>query len=149
VEEKTIFEDFLIKNNLRMTPQRRLILDVFLETEQHVTSEELYDVVKKKDQSLGQATVYRTLRLLSDAGLAREVDFGDGVIRYEHEYGHEHHDHIICERCKKQIEVLDDKIEELQKRLAKRHGFRLTGHKMYLWGICKECRIKDKSRCIK
>ncbi len=144
-EEKDLFAEYLSRNNLRMTPQRGLILDVFLRTEGHITSEELYSRVKRKDRSIGQATVYRTLKLLSDAGLAREVDFGDGILRYEHDYAHEHHDHIICERCNRQIEVIDEGIERLQERLAKRHGFHLTGHRMYLYGICPEC-MKRKDR---
>ncbi len=142
--EKDIFTDFLASRKLRMTPQRGLILDVFLRTKAHITSEELYNKAKKRDRSIGQATVYRTLKLLSQAGLAREVDFGDGVVRYEHGYGDEHHDHIICERCGKQIEVLDERIERLQKKLAARHGFTLTGHSMYLYGICRECRRKEE-----
>ncbi len=141
-ETKNIFTEYLFRNNLRMTPQRQLILDVFLRTDRHVTSEELYDMVKRKDSSIGQATVYRTLKLLSDAGLAREVDFGDGLLRYEHDYAHEHHDHIICERCSKQIEVMDERIERLQESLAKKHGFSLTGHRMYLYGICPKCKRK-------
>lgn len=142
MKEKIILADFLSKKNLRMTPQRELILNAFLKTERHLSSEELYSIVKRKDSSIGQATVYRMLRLLADSGLAREVDFGDGVIRYEHKYGHGHHDHLICERCRKNIEILDDRIEELQERIVKKHGFKLTGHKMYLYGICSDCSSK-------
>lgn len=141
-EAKSAFDHFLSRKNLRMTPQRGLIMDVFLKREDHLTSEELYDIVKKKDKSIGQATVYRTLKLLSEAGIAREVDFGDGVVRYEHSYGHKHHDHLICERCGKSIEVVDQHIEDLQERLAQKHGFVLTGHKMYLFGLCGECGMK-------
>lgn len=143
-EEKSIFADFLASRNLRMTPQRGLILDVFLRSASHITSEELYDRAKKKDRSIGQATVYRTLKLLSEAGLAREVDFGDGVIRYEHSYGHEHHDHIICERCGRQMEFVDERIEKLQQKLAEKFGFILTGHSMYLYGICEKCQKEEK-----
>ncbi|NOZ26301.1 MAG: transcriptional repressor [Nitrospirae bacterium] len=141
--EKDIFVRFLADRGMRMTNQRGLILDAFLRTEKHLSPEELYGLIRRKDRSIGQATVYRTLKLLSEAGLAREVDFGDGVLRYEHSYGHEHHDHIICERCHRNMEVVDERIEELQERLAKKYGFRLTGHKMYLYGICRECRKKQ------
>ncbi|GBE00588.1 ferric uptake regulation protein [bacterium BMS3Bbin06] len=143
-EEKNIFAEYLFRNNLRMTPQRKLILDVFLRTDRHVASEELYDMVKRKESSTGQATVYRTLKLLSGAGLAKEVDFGDGLLRYEHDYAHEHHDHIICKRCNRQIEVMDERIERLQETLAKKHGFSLTGHKMYLYGICQKCSVPSR-----
>jgi Fur family ferric uptake transcriptional regulator len=140
--EKKIFEDFLGKKSLRDTPQRWLILDEFLKREQHTTTEELYDIVKQRDRTIGQATVYRTLKLLCEAGLAQEVDFGDGVMRYEHLYGHAHHDHLVCQGCGKTVEVVDTVIEELQQRLSAQYGFQLTGHEMYLYGLCEKCRGK-------
>ncbi len=136
------FADYLVRNNLKMTPQRRLILDVFLREEGHLACEDLYNRVKREDKSIGQATVYRTLKLLSESGLAKELNFGDGVTRYEQKYGSMHHDHIICEVCGRTVEVVDQKIEQLQEQLAERHGFTLTGHKMYLYGICAHCRKK-------
>jgi Fur family ferric uptake transcriptional regulator len=143
-DAKARFEQFLEENGLRMTPQRSLIADVFLRTERHMSSEDLYALVKRKDRSIGQATVYRTLKLLSESGIAREVDFGEGVTRYEHEYGHEHHDHLICERCRRSIEVVDPRIEELQEKLARDHGFVMTRHKLDMFGICSKCMAKGK-----
>lgn len=143
-DAKSRFEQFLEERGLRMTPQRSLIVDVFLKTERHVSSEDLYSLVKRKDRSIGQATVYRTLKLLSESGIAREVDFGEGVTRYEHEYGHEHHDHLICESCRKSIEVVDPRIEELQEKLARDHGFVMTSHKLDMFGLCAKCRAKEK-----
>jgi len=142
-EPQGVFADYLAKKSLKMTPQRRLILDVFLRDEGHHASEELYNLVKKEDPSIGQATVYRTLKLLSESGLAKEVQFGDGVTRYERKYGSAHHDHIICEICGRTVEVVDQEIERLQERLAQSHGFELTGHKMYLYGVCGDCRKKS------
>ena len=140
--ERKIFADYLVKKNLRETPQRGMILDAFLKIEEHTTAEQLYDIVKKRDNTIGQATVYRVLKLICDAGLAREVDFGDGVMRYEHCYNHPHHDHLVCRSCGKTVEVLDLVIEELQKRVAESFGFELTDHEMYLYGICGNCRHK-------
>ena len=139
-EPQSVFADFLSRRKLKMTPQRRTILDAFLAAEGHLASEELYELVKRQDKSIGQATVYRTLKLLSESGLAKEVHFGDGVTRYERKYGADHHDHLICERCGVNVEVLDERIEALQVDLARNHGFELTGHKMYLYGICAKCR---------
>ncbi len=136
------FADYLARKSLKMTPQRRLILEVFLREEGHLACEDLYNRVKLEDKSIGQATVYRTLKLLSESGLAKEVDFGDGVTRYEQKYGSRHHDHLICEVCGRNEEVVDEDIETLQEELARRHGFKLTGHKMYLYGICANCRKK-------
>jgi Fur family ferric uptake transcriptional regulator len=141
-EPQEVFADYLARQNLKMTPQRRLILDVFLREEGHLACEDLYGRVKKADKSIGQATVYRTLKLLSESGLAKEVNFGDGVTRYERKYGSDHHDHIICETCGRNVEVVDEDIERLQEALAERHGFLLTGHKMYLYGICADCRAR-------
>ncbi|BCS86830.1 Fur family transcriptional regulator [Pseudodesulfovibrio sediminis] len=135
-----VFTEYLANENLKMTPQRRLILDTMLKQEGHLSSEELYVYVKKRDSSIGQATVYRTLKLLSDSGLVEPLDFADGVTRYEPSYGKDHHDHLICERCGKNIEILDDTIERRQEELAAEHGFTLLKHKMYLYGICADCR---------
>jgi Fur family ferric uptake transcriptional regulator len=143
VEAHAVFNDYLDRKRLKMTPQRKLIVDVFLEQGGHLASEELYNVVKQKDRTIGQATVYRTLKLLSDSGIAKEVHFGDGVTRYERSLGEGHHDHIICEACNKTIEVMDEEIERLQEELAAKEGFKLTGHKMYLYGVCGECRTKN------
>ncbi|MBU1002279.1 MAG: transcriptional repressor [Proteobacteria bacterium] len=141
-EPQSVFSDYLAKSNLKMTPQRRLILEVFLRDQGHLASEDLYNMVKREDKSIGQATVYRTLKLLSESGLAKEVHFGDGVTRYERKYGSKHHDHIICEQCGKTLEVMDEEIEHLQEKLALSHGFVLTAHKMYLYGLCADCRKK-------
>lgn len=136
----SVFNEYVVSKQLKMTPQRRHILEVFLEHGGHLTSEELYAKVKKSFKTIGQATVYRTLKLLSGSGLAKEVDFGDGTTRYEPQLGQGHHDHLICEQCGSNEEILDETIEKLQEDVAARHGFVLTRHKMYLYGICPKCR---------
>lgn len=143
-EPSVVFEEYITQQRLKKTPQRLLIANVFLQSQGHLTTEDLYDRVKNEDASIGQATVYRTMKILCDAGLAKEVHFGDGVARYEQRYGNEHHDHLICESCGINIEVLDEDIERLQEDLAQRHGFKLTTHRMYLYGICAQCRSKDE-----
>jgi len=140
-----VFADFLRDKGLRMTPQRRLILQVFLDSAEearggaHLASEELYGRAKAQDASLGQATVYRTLKLLAEAGLARAQQFGDGRARYEPNLNVSHHDHLICEVCRRTVEIVDQRIESLQEELARRHGFHLTAHRMDLFGVCPEC----------
>lgn len=143
-KSKKVFNDFLSAKNLKMTQQRGLILNEFLRTEKHVSPEDLCQIVKRKDSSVGQATVYRMLKLLSESGIAREVGFRDGVKRFEHDHNHEHHDHLICESCSKNVEVHDERIEELQSKLAERYGFILRNHEMYLYGLCEKCRKKNK-----
>ena len=133
------FTEFLSARNLKLTSQRRLILDAFLAHGGHVSSEELYDAVKAKEPGIGQATVYRTLKLLSEAGIANEVFFGDGLSRYEPNREDEHHDHIVCTACLRQVEFHDPAIEDLQVRQAENHGFILQSHRMVLYGLCEDC----------
>jgi len=136
---KRIFKDFIKKKNLRYTSQRELIIEVLFQHNIHFTSDEFYDVIRKRYPEMGKATVYRTFKLLAESGITSRVDFGDGSARYELCAGKEHHDHLICEKCRKSIEVVDSKIELLQKSLAAKHGFELTEHRLYLFGICPEC----------
>ena len=139
-KEKAIFDDYVHGKNLRHSEQRLQILDVFLKTERHLTVEELHKLVQKKNPSIGTATVYRTLKLLVDSGLCRELKLNDGVTRYEHLYGHEHHDHLVCTQCGALVEVCDAEIERLQEKLARSHGFKIQSHKLELYGTCKKCR---------
>lgn len=139
------FTSYLAGRKLKITPQRLCVLETIMKTPGHVTPEEIYAETKRADPGIGLATVYRTLKLLVDAGLADEVRFGDGVSRYEMDNGSEHHDHIICTVCEKHLEVMDPVIEELQERLAEANGFTLIGHKMFLYGVCSECRKNGKA----
>ncbi len=134
-----MFDEHIRNAGLRRTAQRDLILETFLGTEDHLTSEDLYSLVHRKDPTVGLTTVYRTLKLLTEAGLAREVRFGDNKTYYEHHYNHEHHDHMICTECGTVIEFLSPDIEALQDEMASSFGFRPTHHSLRLWGICAEC----------
>jgi len=134
------FTAYLVEHRLKITPQRRLILDIFLLEPGHVSSEELYAKVKRRDGSIGQATVYRTLKLLAGCGLAQAVSFADGITRYEPHFGVDHHDHLICEVCGLTIEIMDPVIETRQEELAGKYGFVLVRHKMDLYGVCPDCR---------
>jgi len=138
-KEKEIFLEHIQKAGLRRTGQRDLILEIFLRTEEHLTSEDLYFLVHREDATVGHTTVYRTLKLLTEAGLAREVRFGDNKTYYEHHYNHAHHDHMICTECGKVIEFFSQDIENLQDQMADKFGFRPTHHSLRLWGICSEC----------
>ena len=137
--ERAIFLDHIQKAGLRRTGQRDLILEIFLSTEEHLTSEDLHTLVHRKDPSVGLTTVYRTLKLLTEAGLAREVRFGDNKTYYEHHYNHEHHDHMICTECGKVIEFFSPGIEELQDQMASNFGFKPTHHSLRMWGVCADC----------
>ena len=127
------------RNGLRSTSQRRTVTNLFFSSDGHLSVEELWDRVRGRDSRNGYATVYRTLKLLKDSGLANERHFGDGVSRYEVAHEDEHHDHLICTECSRIIEFEDDGIEEIQDKLARKHGFRLTGHRHELYGVCPAC----------
>jgi Fur family ferric uptake transcriptional regulator len=142
VKERAILDSYIKEKGLRRTPQRETVLEVFLSAEHHITLDELYKRVRRKDQSIGHTTVYRTMRLLAEAGLCNEMDFGDGVSRYEHAYEHGHHDHLICTRCGACIEAEDPGIEKMQNKLAERFGFTPERHKLQIYGRCKECAKK-------
>lgn len=134
------FSDYIVKQGLKNTPQRRLIVDIFFKSGKHLSTEELYDQIRGVDEGVGQATVYRTLKLLCEADLAREMHFGDGTARYEPITDDSHHDHLICTVCGKNQEFVNEDIERLQEELAARYGFVLTSHRMYLYGVCGDCR---------
>lgn len=142
-EEREIFREHIREAGLRRTNQRDLILDVFLKTEDHLSSEDLYRLVQKKDANVGQTTVYRTLKLLTDAGLAREVRLGDGRTYYEHHFDHDHHDHMICTECGEVIEFFSEEIEKLQDEMAEQFGFTPTHHSLRILGLCKKCKKKE------
>ena len=143
-KEKEIFLEHIQKEGLRRTAQRDLILEIFLRTEEHLTSEDLYWIVQKEDPSLGHTTVYRTLKLLTDAGLAREVRFGDNKTYYEHHYNHAHHDHMICTECGKVIEFFSEELEAAQDAMSDKYNFKPTHHSLRIWGLCEECQKSDK-----
>ncbi len=139
-EAKRIFREYIKKQGLRNTRQREEILDAFLSSGGHITVDELFDKVKKRDSSIGYATIHRNLNLLLEAGLAEEIKIGKEKTRYEQMHMREHHDHLICLKCGRFIEVFDENIEKLQNRLAEEKEFIPVRHKLEIYGYCKKCR---------
>lgn len=148
-KEIEILEQFISDKGLRYTGQREEILKVFLSTEKHLSAEKLYKIVKKKNPNIGYVTVYRTMKLLSEVGLCNEVEFGDGISRFEHCYGHQHHDHLVCIKCGKFTEVMKPEIEKMQEELAQKYSFIPTAHKLQIFGVCKKCQKKGGSNMKK
>ncbi|MEW6170886.1 MAG: Fur family transcriptional regulator, partial [Candidatus Omnitrophota bacterium] len=143
-QEFEILNQFIKRRGLRYTSQREKVLDIFLSKEGHISLEELYKLVREKYPDIGYTTVYRTMKLLCECGLCQDLDLGDDVSRYEHKYAHQHHDHLICIKCNKVIEVVKQQIEKLQDDLAKKHGFLPVKHKLQIFGVCKKCLNKGK-----
>jgi Fur family transcriptional regulator, ferric uptake regulator len=140
----TILKNYIKDKGIRKSSQREYILGIFLKTEKHLTSFELYDLVKKKYSSIGYATVYRALKVFCESGIAEEIDIGDGSKRYEHKYGHEHHDHLICMKCGRFIEFINPEIEKIQERVADDYHFTVLNHKLQILGICNDCNAIKK-----
>ncbi|MBI1908710.1 MAG: transcriptional repressor [Deltaproteobacteria bacterium] len=141
-DKKRILASYLKEKGLHATRQRDLIIKEFFKKHRHLTIEEWLGLFRKSDPKIGYATVYRTLKLLGECGLAHKREFG-GQVRYEHVTDH-HHDHLICLKCGKIIEFEDDRIEALQKTVCRSHQFRLINHKMELYGYCARCSHSKK-----
>ena len=138
LDEFEIFLDFLKQHNLRWTPQRKLILKVFLQLEGHVAIDDLHKKIRSEDPTIGIATLYRTMKLLIDARLAEIHPFNEQT-PYERLYKVDHHDHLICQLCGKTVEFEHPLIEKYQIEVCERYGFDLKSHRMELLGFCNEC----------
>lgn len=130
-------EQRLARKNQRLTPQRRLVCEVLFHSGEHKNVDEIHQLVRARDGSVGHATVYRTLKLLQELDLVHANSFTDGTARYEVATGsEEHHDHLVCRRCGRIVEFENNDIERLQEAVAAAHGFRLLDHQMVLYGEC-------------
>jgi Fur family ferric uptake transcriptional regulator len=130
----------LERRGLKHSRQRELVADVFFGAGGHVAVEELIHRVRAQDPRVSVATVYRTMKLLSECGLAVARQFDGGLTRYEPGVGRAHHDHLICTACGDIVEFANPRIEALQARVAASHGFEVESHKLELYGRCQRCR---------
>lgn len=128
------FRSYLVDQGLKFTRQRRVIAEVFFESGRHLSLSEVHDLARERHSSVGFATVYRTMKLLAESGLAHEHKFAEGNVRYEP--AGDHHDHLICIRCGRIVEYEDSEIERIQEQVAARHGFRVVGHRHEIYGDC-------------
>jgi Fur family ferric uptake transcriptional regulator len=135
-------ERLCIEKGLRMTGQRRVIARVLSEAQDHPDAEELHRRAAAIDPHISIATVYRTVRLLAEAGILERHDFRDGRSRYE-EVPDEHHDHLIDVQTGRVVEFHDDKIEELQRLVAEKLGYRLVDHRLELYGVPLSATVAD------
>ena len=135
--EIAILREHLAQHELRVTSQREIILEAFLRME-HVTAEQIYHELAKREPHIGLATIYRTLNLLCECGLAQQRHFGTQT-HYDNVSHKGHHDHMICTQCGTIIEFENCDIEELQEEVARRHKFHITTHKLELYGQCSTC----------
>lgn len=135
---KAPWRAYLQRKRLKTTQQREAIVEAFLKTQGHMGLEDLLTSARKLNPGVGMATVYRTVKLLEEAGLAQARQFGAGHTLYEVAGQRAHHDHIICQRCNHIVEFESDEIEVLQERVAKRLGFSITTHRHEIFGLCEK-----------
>ncbi len=142
------FLDFLGHKHLRITAQRRAIIDTVFNSGQHFTAEQLLAWSRRRDKSVSRATVYRTLPLLTESGLVREMDFGKDFKYYDPNYAeHPRHNHIVCQDCQKIIEFESDKIADLENEISQRMGFSVRSHRLQISANCEE--LKKLGHCSK
>jgi len=128
----------------RMTPQRKVVLEILLENkDRHLSAEEVFQISRGKGLEIGMATIYRTLELLEDLGLSQKLNFGDGRSRYElvqkNLTDHQHH-HLLCLNCECIIEVEEDLLHQLEEVVRKKHNFEIVNHNLQFFGYCSSCR---------
>ncbi len=130
----------------KLTPQRQIVLQIFLDHPgEHLSAEDVHDILRNQKSDIGLATVYRSLELLNDLGILQKMEFGDGCSRYEvntTDPGLHHHHHLVCTKCGKVMEFADDLLDELEQKIESKSGFHIENHEVKFLGICKECREK-------
>jgi Fur family transcriptional regulator, ferric uptake regulator len=137
---KERFEEYLQSRGKRTTQQRRVLVNFIFERHDHFNADELIDAYSAKHQGekISRPTVYRTLDQLVEAGLLRKMTLGGRAV-YEHDYGYPQHDHLYCQVCDKLIEFNSEELADIRDAVAREHEFRVTGHRLTIMGICRDC----------
>jgi Fur family ferric uptake transcriptional regulator len=134
-----IFRTHLRARGLKYTPERKTLLREVLSNNDHFEAEQLLIAMRQAGKRVAKATIYRTLPLLVDCGLIQQVQFGDKLARYEHTFGQDPHDHLVCRRCRRIIEFDSAETSKLREAVAARYRFRAQSHRFQIVGMCAEC----------
>lgn len=132
----------------KLTSQRQIVLQVFLDHQgEHLSAEDVHNILRDQSSEIGLATVYRTLELLSDLSVLQKMDFGDGRSRYEinEDSTSHHHHHLICLSCGKVREFEDDLLDALESAVARKSNFAVVDHQLKFYGYCQECQKKSET----
>lgn len=140
-EEEEVLSAYLVRHGLKRSTQREIILQAFLRAGRHVSVEELLRIVRRKRADVGRTTIYRSLKLFKEAGLASELSYG-GEARFEPLWNRDHHDHFICGMCGEIFEFKSPEIERIQETIARGIGFVIEGHRHHILGRCRKCVAK-------
>lgn len=146
-EDNEKLKELLKVDGYKLTPQRRAVLEAMLTSEgKHLSTEEIYDIVKQDCPEIGLATVYRTVQLLEKMGVLSRINFDDGCNRYELVHSNEdhHHHHLVCMNCGKVEEAEDDLLDPIEKEIEQKYDFKITNHNVKFFGYCKECKDKNE-----
>jgi len=138
-EVRAAFKEYLREGGIKYTSARRVILDTVLEMHDHFEAEQVVYLLKDRGNNVGKATVYRTLPLLVDCGILKQVRFDVKQAHYEHDFGQKPHDHMVCGACGRIIEFDSDALIALRRKIGQRHHFHVTSHRIQLIGVCSEC----------
>ena len=133
------FRRYLRDHNLPVTAQREMVADVLFSSNGHLSADDIDRTLRGRGANVGKATVYRTLDLLAQSGMVTPRDFGEGFRRYERAGGRQHHEHLICIRCHKVIEFVNERLERMKTLIAEEYGFRHHHHRLEIFGTCPEC----------
>ena len=133
------FSEHLSRKGLKLTPERKKILNGIFSSHKHFDTETLYEALRSKGENISRATIYRTLPLLLESGLVREAVRYKDRVSYEHVFGHGNHGHMICVKCGRVIEFQDDGIEKLRDSISQKHNFKPKEHRFSIRGYCNKC----------
>jgi Fur family ferric uptake transcriptional regulator len=143
IQEKEQFKKLFKQEQIDNFEDRFKVLEVFLQNERHVTIDEMVELLKRNGWQLDAEFVRETMKLMCRFGFAQKSRFDNGDLRYEHRHLGQHHDHMVCTKCKKIIEFKDERLEEIQIKIAAAQGFHMLQHKMEIYGICNTC-LQDR-----
>ena len=144
-EEVSLFRSFISKKGLRNTPEREEIIGEIFAIHEHFDVDDLYLRLRKKGSKISKASIYRILPLIMECGLIREAWHEDGHMHYEYIYGNGQHCHLRCIKCGKVIEFVEEELNEIEKRLSRKHDFKIVDHNLDVAGYCPDCRKKTST----
>ena len=147
-DAQDLFNTHLKKVGLKHTAQRDTILRTFLETREHLSTDELHRLVKKRDPKIGFTTVYRTLKLLAECGLASAVAFHDGIARFEHQHNRRSHHHMVCTDCGGSVEFFSPEVDKIEQEIGRKFHYETRRHTFQIYGVCEECRQKTPRKPV-